>query len=255
MSLSYENEELLPSGRQTRFPGESTCYRRCVALGVFAVVVQMLMTSIAVGVGIDVYNRINAKYPDLLETSKQVGEIIKGINTEYHKMDKSAVHAILKNTNNVTHTANMLVQEHGVDIVNDAHKVSKRAAANSVVIDTVGQAIELIREPVDEIHKLITHNNSINLQEALAQADRVLGKVDAIEVNRLITVVIQFLQKINDGITPETIKELKYIAEKFNEFSSETNKKTINTIVHDTDESMRNLNRIIEVFSNMKSKT
>jgi len=242
--------------RETRFSDSYTpgWYRVCVALGVFAAVVQMLMTSIAFGVGIDVYNRVNAKYPELLETSKQVGEIIKGINTEYHKMDKSAVHAILKNTKNVTYTANMLVQEHGVDIVNDAHKVSRRAAANSVVIDTVGQAIELIREPVGEIHKLITHNNSINLQAALTQADRVLGKVDAIEVNRLITVVIQFLQKINDGITPESIKELKYIAEKFNDFSSETNKKTINTIVHDTDESMRNLNRIIDVFSSMKSK-
>jgi hypothetical protein len=229
-----------------------TWYSRCVALGVFAVVVQMLMTSIAFGVGVDVYNRVNAKYPELLETSKQVGEIIAGINTEYHKMDKSAVHAILKNTKNVTYTANMLVQDHGIDIVNDAHKVSKLAAANSVVIDTVGQAIELIRDPVSEIHKLITHNNSINLQTALAQADRVLGKVDAIELNRLITVVIQFLQKINDGMNPTTIQELKYIAEKFNDFSSESNQKVIDHIVHDTDESMKNLNHIIEIFSNVK---
>lgn len=237
--------------RSSRF-GAPTWYYRCVALGVFAVVVQMLMTSIAFGVGIDVYNRVNAKYPDLLETSKQVGEIIEGINTEYRKMDKTAVHAILKNTNNVTHTANMLVQEHGVDIVNDAHKVSKRAAANSVVIDTVGRAVNLIREPVDEIHKLITHNNSVNLQSALAQADRILGKVDSIEVNRLITVVIQFLQKINDGMNPKTIQELKYIAEKFNDFSSESNQKVIDNIVHDTDESMKNLNHIIDIFSNIK---
>lgn len=241
------------SERASRF-GVDPYSKICISVGVVALVIQMILSGIAFGVAVDVYLRINANYPEILQTSKQVSEIVEGVNAEYRRLDKSAIHTIVKNARNVTHTTNMLVQEHGVDIVNDAHRVSKRAAANSVMFDTVGSAIQLIEDPVREIHHLVTHNNSMNLKKALAQADRVMKKVDAIQLNHVLRVISTFLTKLNDGLSPGTLKELKFIATQFHQFSSDENKKTMQSIVHDTDESMQNLNRIIDLFSHVKDK-
>ena len=59
-------------------------------------------------------------------------------------------------------------------------------------------------------------------------------------------------EKSNDGMNPTAIRKLLYIAEQFNDFSSESNQKVIDNMVHHTDESMKNLNHAIEIFSNLK---
>jgi len=168
---------------------------------------------------------------------------------QYMSIDKNAINVILKNSKNLTHRANILVHTHGYKILSDIDKASSKVAKNTDLVDSVRKIVYDIQQPLTQIKNVVTYENSVDVKKTLNQVSEIVGKINAIEVNRLIGVVIEFLEKIMKSMSPEMVKELVFIADKFNAFVSNDNTEKMENIVHDTDESMKSFTRIIDLFS------
>ena len=173
----------------------------CVRIGVIAIVMQTLIMFTALISG-------GFMYPYLLHTSKNVDSLVTDVRSEYAILDKKAIHDIVKHSQNASYTTRQLLQHHGNAIVVDAHKISSAAVQHTNLLDTIDRIVHLVETPVQEIHDVVTHEHSVNFQKSLHVADHLLSKLNILEFNRIANTTIQFLDKFNDELNPETMKEI-----------------------------------------------
>lgn len=177
--------------------------------------------------------------------SIQWGDIASDITQRYLDMDKDSINNIIKDTKNFTVQAKNIVSKNGAQIFSDLSRTTRKVSKNVDILD-------IVRKMLYDLTPLINKGNSIDLKATIDKAHAIINKVDAIHINKFITALTAFLEKSTNTMSPEVFKELKFIAAEFHAFLEAENTNLVKNIAKDTDDSLKNFNRLIDAFSRLK---
>lgn len=173
------------------------------------------------------------------------GDIAQDISNRYMSMDKDSLNVILRDTKNFTARVKHIVNKDGSRIFSDLSKTTAKVANNVDILD-------ITRKMLYDLTPLINKDNSVDLKDSIDKVHQIVKRLDAVHVNEFIAVLTQFLKKATSSMSPELIKELRFIASEFHQFVADDNTKVIKGIAKDTDDSLKNFNRLVNAFATLK---
>lgn len=155
------------------------------------------------------------------------------VSEEYAIMDKKAFNKILDNTKNITTNADLLVSLHATPMAKEAHEVTTKAKGNVDIFDTVRKLIFTLQRPIEEASKLVTHEQTVNIQTIISIARQLLSKIDELKITEIVGKIDKFLSKENMSL----IKTLTKDSDK---------------MTKDADVTFKNINKISEVVERLR---
>lgn len=173
------------------------------------------------------------------------GDIAQDISNRYMSMDKDSLNVILRDTKNFTARAKHIVNKDGSRIFADLSKTTTKVANNVDILD-------ITRKMLYDLTPLINKGNSVDLKDSIDKVHQIVKRLDVVNVNEFIAVLTQFLKKATTSMSPELLKELRFIASEFRQFVADDNTKVIKGIAKDTDDSLKNFNRLVNAFSTLR---
>ena len=173
-------------------------------------------------------------------------DIANDVTQQYQSMDKNALNQIISNSQNFTTRANYLVHHHGNRIVGGILQATSKISNNLDLVDVV-------RKLLYDLTPLINKDNSVDLKKTIDKLHSIADKVEPIDVNRFIAVLTTFLSKASNSMSPELLKELRFLSHEFRHFVDANNTKLIKNIVEDTDVSLKNFNKLMDIVKRLKS--
>jgi hypothetical protein len=172
-------------------------------------------------------------------------DIAQDISNRYMSMDKDSLNVILRDTKNFTARAKHIVNEDGSRIFADLSKTTTTVANN---IDILA----ITRKMLYDLTPLINKDNSVDLKDSIDKVHNIVKRLDLVHINEFISVLTQFLKKTTSSMSPELLKELRFIATEFRQFVADDNTKVIKGIAKDTDDSLKNFNRLVNAFATLR---
>lgn len=238
--------------KYTKDDGTIKCTNRLLTMVLVAISIQ---TILFVGLTLGIYMAYDTHKHDLNALGAVPwGDMADDLKEQYLTMDKHAINDIIKNSKNLTNKANILIHSHGETIATDAVTITSKAAKNTDLIDTVRKIIFDVQKPVNELGKLITHDNTMDIHTLIKTIKHISSQIDNIQVKNIADTVLALLKKLLNGLTPEALKSIETLLKQLNEALKNDNIHTIHTLAEDTDKSIKSINNFLNLIGNINKK-
>ena len=122
------------------------------------------------------------------------------------------------------------------------------------MIDIVRKMLQSLNSPIKELNSLLNHDNTMNIKDIINVIQELSHKMDNLELNELIHVVKQLLQKLLKDLSPETMTQISSIVHKIDSLMNNNNTKLIHDLAEDADHTVRSVNRLFTLFKPINKK-
>ena len=236
----------------TSYVEPSNCITRLLTIITIFIAVQTICMSVII---YGVYTAYDRHKHDLNAIgSVPWADMASQLSEQYLAMDKNAINNILVNSKNLTHKANLLVHTKGDRIAENFHDISRKTLDNVDMIDIVRKMLQSLNSPIEELNSLLNHDNTMNIKDIINVIQELSHKMDNLELNELIHVVKQLLEKLLKDLSPETMVQISSIVHKIDSLMNNNNTKLIHDLAEDADHTVRSVNRLFTLFKPINKK-